>query len=90
MAGGAYYNSDERILAQVGFPEFEAFNIQPMPAPGETHYRRPSAVTLDIMGLLQTIENMGGLRLTPKGMVRSSDEARLRKAMHWDEKGQPG
>jgi len=79
--------SDERILAQVGFFEFQTFDIQLMPAPGETHSRRPSAVTLDIMGLLQTIENMGGLRLTQKGTVRVSDEAKLRKALHWNEKG---
>lgn len=84
--GGMLY-SDERILAQVGFPEFKAFDIQPMPAPGETHYRRPSAVTLDVVGMLQTIENMGGLKLTQNGTVRVNDEAKLRKALHWDEKG---
>jgi hypothetical protein len=84
--GGLLY-SDERILAQVGFPEFQTFDIQPTPAPGETHYRRPSAVTLDIMGMLQTIENMGGLKLTKNGTVRVNDEAKLRKALHWDEKG---
>src|SRR3990172_1169849 len=84
--GGVLY-SDERILEQIGFPEYAPLDIQPMPAPVETHYRRPSAVALDIVGMLQAIENMGGLKLTQNGTVRVNDEAKLRKALHWDENG---
>ena len=84
--GGTLF-SDERILAQVGFPEYQQIEIQPMSASSETLYRRSSAVSLDIMGMMHAIENMGGLKLTQNGTVRVNDEAKLRKAMHWAEKG---
>ena len=79
--------SDERLLAQVGFPEIQPLNLSPIPEPGNTLVRRSSTVTLDIMGILQTIEKIGGLRLTQSGDVRTNDEKKVRKAMGWDEKG---
>ncbi len=85
-SGGILY-SDERLLAQVGQPEYVPLEIQPIEPQGEIHFRRPSAVTLDVMGMLQAIENMGGLKLTQNGTVRVNDETKLRKAMRWDEKG---
>ena len=85
-SGGLLY-TDERILAQVGFPECLPLEIQPSQAQGEIHFRRPSAVALDVMGMLQAIENMGGIKITQNGTVRVSDEAKLRKALHWSEKG---
>ena len=85
-SGGLLY-ADERILAQVGFPKYLPLEIQPSQAKGEIHFRRPSAVAVDLMGMLQAIENMGGLKLTQNGTVRVSDEAKLRKALHWSEKG---
>ncbi len=85
-SGGVLY-TDERLLAQVGLPEYLPLEIQPTTASGEIHFRRPSAVALDVMGMLQAIENMGGLKLTQNGTVRVNDEVKLRKAMRWDEKG---
>jgi hypothetical protein len=86
--GGGTLYSDDRLLAQVGFPEYQPLELQPALVRGETlHYRRPSSVALDLMSLLQAIENIGGLKLTQTGSVRVSDEAKLRKAMHWSEKG---
>ncbi len=92
--GGGTLYSDERILAHVGFPEILPFEIQPthrgssaLPASNETLYRRPSTVSLDIMGMLQAIENIGGLKLTQSGTVRVSDESKLRKVLRWDETG---
>ena len=79
--------SDERLLAQVGFPEIQPFNLSPIPEPESTQVRRPSIVTLDIVGMLQTIEKIGGLRLTQSGDVRINDEKKVRKAMGWDEEG---
>jgi hypothetical protein len=96
--GGGILYSDDRLLVHVGFPEYQPLDIQPArPATdgsvegsrrGETLlHRRPSSVALDLMSMLQAIENIGGLKLTQTGSVRVSDEAKLRKAMHWSEKG---
>ena len=91
--GDSYYGhygiaySDERILAQVGFPKYQLFDLKPESLSGETHFRRPAAVTLDVIGLLQTLENMGGLKLTQNGTLRSSDEIKIRKALNWREEG---
>ncbi len=76
---------DDRILAHVGLPEYKTFNLQPMPAPAASHFRRPSAVTLDVVGFLQAIENLGGLKLNQNDSVRAGDEAKLRKALRWGE-----
>ncbi len=85
--GGGMLYSDERILAQVGFPEYQPFNIQPIPPRGDVLYRLPTAIALDLLGMLQAIENTGGLKLTQNGTVRVNDEAKLRKSMRWSEKG---
>lgn len=85
--GSGILYSDERILAHVGFPEYLPLNIQPISPAGEMLFRRPSAVTLDIIGILQAIENMGSLKLTQNGDVRVNDEIKLRKSLHWEEQG---
>ena len=77
--------SDERLLAQVGFPEYQPFDIQPETLPGETHFRRPTAVALDVMGILQAVENMGGVKITQSGSLRVNDVAKLRKTLRWNE-----
>ncbi len=69
--------SDERLLAQVGFHEIQPVDLSPMPEPGSTLVRRSSTVTLDIMGILQTIEKIGGLRLTQSGNLRTNIDARV-------------
>ncbi len=86
--GGGTLYSDERLLAHVGFPEYQPLDIQPISFHNKTLlYRRPSTVALDLVGMLQAIENMGGLKLTQSGEARVSDEAKLRKSQHWSEKG---
>lgn len=77
--------SDDRLIAQVGLPEYKPFDIQPVEIPGKTHSRTPTTVILDIMGMLQTIDTLGGLKITQNGTVRVSDETKLRRAMRWDE-----
>jgi hypothetical protein len=86
--GGGILYSDDRLLAHVGFPEYQPLAIQPIPLHGETLlYRRPSTVALDLVGMLQAIENLGGLKLTQAGEARANDEVKLRKSLHWSEKG---
>jgi hypothetical protein len=86
--GGGMLYSDERLLAHVGFPEYQPLDIQPTSYHGESLlHRRPSAVALDLTGMLQAIENIGGLKLTQTGKVRVNDEAKLRKSLRWGVKG---
>ena len=84
---GSTLYTDERLLAHVGFPEFRPLDIHPMTTIPDTRYRLPSTVVLDIVGILQAIENMDGLRLTQAGQVRTADEKKVQRAMHWGEKG---
>jgi hypothetical protein len=77
--------SDDRLLAQVGFPECQLFKIQSQPLPGETHLRRPNAVALDVMGILQTIENLGGIKINQNGSLKVNDLTKFSRAMRWDQ-----
>lgn len=87
FGSSSFVYSDERLLAHVGQPECLALDIQPSEIGGEPLFRRTSAVALDVLGMLQALQNMGTLILTQKGTVRVSDESKLRKAMHWSDKG---
>jgi hypothetical protein len=85
--GGSALYTDERLLAHVGFPEFRTLDVRPVATGSDTRYRLPSTVVLDIVGMLQAIEDIGGLQLTQAGTVRASDQNKVRKAMRWGEKG---
>lgn len=77
--------SDERLLAAVDAPKIIPFKIGPIPLPDTTIYRRPQSVALDLIGLLQAVENQGGIGLTQSGALRISDIRRLAKAVGWAE-----
>ncbi len=77
--------SDERLLAEVGFPEIIPFKIDPAPAPLSSSYRRPQTVALDVISILQAIENMGGMLTTKSGMVRNTELRKLMRALRWEE-----
>lgn len=79
--------SDDRLLVLVGPPEIEPFQISPVASPPSSTYRRPPAVILDIIGILQAIDHLGGLGLTQVGAVRVNDARRLIRTMGWTEKG---
>lgn len=79
--------SDERLLAMVGAPEITPFTLQPLPAPQHPLCRRPRTVILDVIAILQTIENNGGLKLAQNGYVNRLDARKIYKALHWDETG---
>jgi hypothetical protein len=86
--GESMLYTDERLLAEVGHPEFLPLQIQPMATlPTQTLHRSPSTVILDVMGILQAIEKIGGLTLTQAGDIRANDEKKINKAMRWDEEG---
>ena len=79
--------TDERLAAAAAPLAVQPFEIEPMPTPQHTVYRRPQTVALDVIGLLQTISDLGGLGLTKTGELRVATVNKLRKAMKWDEKG---
>ena len=79
--------TDERLTAAAAPLAVQPFEIEPMPTPQHTVYRRPQTVALDVIGLLQAISDLGGLGLTKTGELRVAAVNKLRKAMKWDEKG---
>jgi hypothetical protein len=85
--GSVMVFSDDRLLAQVGVPEPETLPLNPTGTPESSTYRRPPTVILDIIGILRTIDQMGGLQLTRDGKVRVNEVRRLRRALRWPDRG---
>ena len=56
--------ADDRLLAQVGASVIEPFKLKPVPLPAATFTRRPQTVALDLIGILQAVDNQGGIQLT--------------------------
>jgi len=82
-----YLISDERILAQVAEPQFPALNLKETTAPKVSSYRRPASVVLTILGFLQAIAGLGGLKLTKSGIPQVNSLRKLMKAQRWEEDG---
>lgn len=81
--GSANVYADERLLAAAGLPEIAPFKIKPISPPDATIQRRPQSVALDLIGLLQAVENQGGVGLTQNGAPRVNDMRRAAKAVGW-------
>ena len=79
--------SDERILEQVGEPNFPALDLKETAAPTISSYRRPASVVLTILGFMQTISGLGGLKLTKSGTPQVNSLRKLMKAQRWEEDG---
>ena len=77
--------TDERLLAAAGPVVVTPFPVKPISAPAGTTYRRPQSVALDLIGLLQAVDNQGGIGLTQNGALRANDLRRVAKAMGWSE-----
>lgn len=75
---------DERILAQAPPLAVPRLDWPHTVAAGATRFRRPPAVTLDLVGMLQAVQAMGGLVLTRSGTVRVGDTRRLLRTLAWD------
>ncbi len=87
--GSANVYSDERLLAAAGLPEITPFKIKPIAPPDGTIQRRPQSVALDLIGLLQAVENQGGIGLTQNSAPRVNDMRRVAKAVGWAEDTTP-
>jgi hypothetical protein len=76
--------SDERLLAHARPLECAPLALRPAPPPPTTTYRRPPTVVMDIIGVLQAIESLGGLQVTKAGAIRAADTRKLAKALGWN------
>lgn len=75
--------SDRRLLAEAGPLKLAPLKLAPVPDPPASLYRRPPTVVMEMIGVIQAIEKIGGLQLTKAGAVRASDTRKLAKALGW-------
>jgi hypothetical protein len=57
--------------------------LDPGSPPVATVVRAPASVTLDVLTLLRTIDQIGGLKPTSTGALRVADVRRLARALGW-------
>lgn len=90
MANRYYYSpsqldnlffTDERLLAQAGEITPEPLPITPTSGSAPSIYRRPSAVVLDLINVLQAVDVVSEFPLTKAGTVRVSSLRKLRKQL---------
>ena len=77
--------SDARLLHCAQPITVEHFTISRIGLPENTSFRRPAVIGLDLLGLLQAVEQIGGLSLTKTGLIRVADLRKLRKLLRWPE-----
>ncbi len=79
--------ADPRLLHHAPpFPTSKPFELPAAPPPATTLVRRPQAVLLDILGLLQAIESLGRLELTKSGTFRVNTLRKLGRTLGWNDK----
>lgn len=89
-----YYNpnyeiliSDERILAQVEQAQLPHIPLVKTTTPEADNYRRPASVIFSILGFMQAIALLGGIKLTKSGKPQVNSLRKLMKAQRWEENG---
>jgi len=89
-----YYNpnydllmSDERILAQVGEAKFPQILLKTTSSPDTSSYRPAASVVFSILGFMQAIADLGGVKLTKSGTPQVNSFRKLMKAQRWEETG---
>ncbi len=79
--------ADDRLLAHVRPMTYVPLTLDPCASPPSTVARAPASVTLDVLTILRTIEQIGGLKPTSTGALRVADVRRLTRALGWPETG---
>jgi hypothetical protein len=79
--------SDLRLLQAAGYVHLAPLTLPTLGVPEHTSFRRPAVVALDLLGVLQAVDQMGGLQLTKTGLIRATDIKKLRKTLRWPETG---
>jgi Helicase conserved C-terminal domain len=75
--------ADDRLLAQINPMTCVPLALDPCPPPAAIVVRAPASVTLDVLTLLRTIDQIGGLKPTSTGALRVADVRRLARALGW-------
>ncbi|MDJ0576626.1 MAG: hypothetical protein QNJ65_15835 [Xenococcaceae cyanobacterium MO_234.B1] len=81
--GGNEVFSDYRLLAAVDQLQCESLSLTSTDNPAASTYRQGAVVALELIGILQALEKLGGLGLIKSGDVRVNDLRKLTKALKW-------
>jgi hypothetical protein len=79
--------SDLRLLQVSGYVNVAPLTLPTIGTPEHTSFRRPAVVALDLLGVLQAVDQIGGLLLTKTGLIRATEIKKLRKTLRWPETG---
>jgi hypothetical protein len=87
---GIDYNTlitDERLLSQIDLPDYPPLSLPSTAAPAAASYRRPANVILSVLGVMQSISDLGGIKITKSGAPQVNSLKKLNKAQQWGEDG---
>jgi hypothetical protein len=79
--------TDERLLSQVDLPDYPPLALPSTTAPAAASYRRPANVILSVLGVMQSISDLGGIKITKSGAPQVNSLKKLTKAQQWGEDG---
>ncbi|MFZ6030778.1 MAG: helicase-associated domain-containing protein [Chloroflexota bacterium] len=79
--------SDIRLINEAGSIPVQTLELPILATPEHTLSRRPAVVALDLLGILQAVDQLGGLQLTKNGSIRATEIRKLRKTLRWAETG---
>ena len=74
---------DERMLAQVSPLAYPPLEVPLTHPEGARLVRQPPNVALDLLGMLQALETLGGLHVGRSGAIRAPDLRKLERALGW-------
>lgn len=77
--------ADARLLAAVTLPQIAPLQLAAAAAPTAVLARRPATVGMELAGIYQAIDTLGGLQLTKAGDLRANETRRLARALKWPE-----
>ncbi len=75
--------TDDRILARVPPLECLPLRITAAEYPGVSTFRREQNVLLDVISIVRTLEDIGGIGLKKSGEMRSNDLNKFAKKLGW-------
>jgi hypothetical protein len=77
--------SDPQLIAVAGPMAYVRPDLPAVNPPADLRSRRPSAITLDILSFLESIDIVGGLGLTKSHTIRAADLRKLSKQLSWND-----
>ena len=78
--------ADERVLARVGPLECKPLPVTATEAPAHTLSRRAQSIVLDMISILRTVNDIGGIGLTKAGAPRTNDLRKVARKMGWGDR----